>query len=319
MGNTCVAMSFWLLVAVQVVAATSLSVSTDDIHFLLWTRSNSGDDQFYPLVLGDAANLAASPLSPADPTVVVVHGFTSNGFTSWPVQAKTELLNRGSYNVISVDWESLAVSPWYPQAVLHTQLVGEHTARLLEWLQEAAGLDITQVQATGHSLGAHVCGAIGQHLERFRLPFITGMDPAGPFFYNVTADHRLDPTDAEFVQVIHTDACSILTICLGVVEEAGHVDFYPNGGKHQPACSVDLSLPGGTRGCNHDLAHKYWVESINGETPFLARPCHDWAAFEAGECDSCGQGCLEMGFHVEKSLTGTYYLRTNNASPYAMG
>ncbi|XP_045101240.1 pancreatic triacylglycerol lipase-like [Portunus trituberculatus] len=143
------------------------------LHVIL-DRSNPGNDQYYTLVFGDTANLAASPLRAADPTVVVVHGFTSNGFTSWPVRAKTELLSRGSYNVISVDWEHLAESPWYPQAVLHTQLVGERTARLLEWLQEAAGLDVTKVQATGHSLGSHVCGAIGQHLEKFRLPFITG-------------------------------------------------------------------------------------------------------------------------------------------------
>ena len=58
--------------------------------------------------------------------------------------------------------------------------MGERAARLLEWLEEVAGLDVTQVQATGHSLGSHVCGAIGQHLEKFRLPFITGQST--PYF-----------------------------------------------------------------------------------------------------------------------------------------
>ncbi|XP_063873390.1 pancreatic lipase-related protein 3-like [Scylla paramamosain] len=138
------------------------------------------------------------------------------------------------------------------------------------------------------------------------------MDPAGPFFYNVTEEHRLDPSDAEFVQVIHTD------ICLGMGKQMGHVDFYPNGGKHQPACSFGLTAPGEARGCNHDVAQDYWLESINGETPFLAHPCQDWDAFQAGLCDTCGKGCLQMGFHVEKNLTGTYYLRTSGASPYAM-
>lgn len=307
-----------LQVVVAAAVASSLRASADDVHFLLWTRSNPGDDQYYRLVFGDAASLASSPLRPEDPTVVAVHGFNSNGF-SWPVRAKTELLNLGSYNVISVDWEHLAETPWYPQAVQHTQLVGERTARMLEWLQETAGLDVAQVQATGHSLGSHVCGAIGQHLEKFRLPFITGMDPAGPLFYNVTEEHRLDPSDAEFVQVIHTDACSILALCEGMEKEMGDVDFYPNGGKNQPGCSSDLAAPGEPRRCNHELAHKYWVESINGETPFLAHPCQNWDAFQAGLCDTCGQGCLQMGFHVEKNLKGTYYLRTNSASPYAMG
>ncbi|XP_045101239.1 pancreatic lipase-related protein 3-like [Portunus trituberculatus] len=163
------------------------------------------------------------------------------------------------------------------------------------------------------------------------------MDPAGPFFYNVTEEHRLDPSDAEFVQVIHTDACSILTvgivlgegrsegkgghltICLGMRMQMGHVDFYPNGGKYQPACSFGFTGAGEARGCNHDVAQKYWLESINGETPFLAHPCQDWDAFQAGLCDTCGKGCLQMGFHVNKNLTGTYYLRTNSASPFAMG
>lgn len=56
---------------------------------VILVRSNPEDDQYYRLVLGDTANLAASPLRAADPTVVVVHGFNSNGFTSWPVRAKT--------------------------------------------------------------------------------------------------------------------------------------------------------------------------------------------------------------------------------------
>ncbi len=33
-----------------------------------------------------------------------------------------------------------------------------------------------------------------------------GLDPAGPFFRTVPTYARLDPSDAQFVDVIHTDA-----------------------------------------------------------------------------------------------------------------
>lgn len=33
-----------------------------------------------------------------------------------------------------------------------------------------------------------------------------GLDPTGPFFENMPPVVRLDPTDATFVQVLHTDA-----------------------------------------------------------------------------------------------------------------
>ena len=32
------------------------------------------------------------------------------------------------------------------------------------------------------------------------------MDPAGPYFDNTNPEVRLDPTDATFVDVMHTDA-----------------------------------------------------------------------------------------------------------------
>ena len=53
---------------------------------------------------------------------------------------------------------------------------------------------------------------------------------------------RLDPSDAAFVDVMHTDAGGVLGLevsasgGLGLYRPSGHVDFYPNGGKEQPGC-----------------------------------------------------------------------------------
>ena len=59
-------------------------------------------------------------------------------------------------------------------------------------------------------------------------------DPAGPEFY-VSAVDRLDPTDATFVDVIHTDASRTVHEGFGHEEPLGHVDFFPNGGSTQPS------------------------------------------------------------------------------------
>ena len=37
-----------------------------------------------------------------------------------------------------------------------------------------------------------------------RLSRITGLDPAGFLFHNVPASERLDPSDASFVDIIHS-------------------------------------------------------------------------------------------------------------------
>ena len=48
---------------------------------------------------------------------------------------------------------------------------------------------------------------------------------------------RLLPTDAEFVDVIHTNSGEIWNGALSLPEPVGQVDFYPNGGSHQAGCT----------------------------------------------------------------------------------
>jgi len=58
------------------------------------------------------------------------------------------------------------------------------------------------------------------------------LDPAAPLFSHEGPDDRVDPTDADFVEVYHTS-----TTVLGIAFPAGDVDFYINGGKTQPGCT----------------------------------------------------------------------------------
>ena len=72
----------------------------------------------------------------------------------------------------------------------------------------------------------------------YELYVLTALDPAGPLFErnsSVTgSEYRLDPTDANFVDVIHTSATAF-----GFLTPLGHADFYPNNGQvPQPGCSL---------------------------------------------------------------------------------
>jgi len=75
---------------------------------------------------------------------------------------------------------------------------------------------------------------------------------------------RLEPRDAEFVDIIHTDGSAFLnSLGMGYRSSIGHVDFYPNGGAEQPGCektvlsrltsSAASGLTSGTEG-NHFAA-----------------------------------------------------------------
>lgn len=61
---------------------------------------------------------------------------------------------------------------------------------------------------------------------------ITALDPAFPGFYPAVNTKALSKSDAQFVDVIHTDA-----LWYGAPYSTGTVDFWPNSGRAlQPGC-----------------------------------------------------------------------------------
>lgn len=127
-------------------------------------------------------------------------------------------------------------------------------AHMIDTLVERKGASTSKIHIVGHSLGAHTAGFAGSFTRKGRIARITGiiltcfyhnhllicviglyigLDPAKPTFSRAGPEGRLDPTDAMFVDVIHT--CGKL---LGLFEPLGHVDFYPNSGQpSQPGCN----------------------------------------------------------------------------------
>ncbi|GAB6018373.1 hypothetical protein CHUAL_000090 [Chamberlinius hualienensis] len=310
------------------------SVETIGMKMALNTRNNPNLSQL--LTPNDVSNINSTHFNLTIPTKVIVHGFLESGSTSWCSKMKDELLIYDNYNVIIVDWLIGALPP-YTQAVANARLIGAIIAKFFQLLQKSYSYKPENIHIVGHSLGAHVAGYVGQRLHR--LGRISGLDPAGPYFENTDEAVRLDPGDAEFVDIIHTDGASLLNRAFGMVNTAGHLDFYPNGGAKQPGCEEsvadalereDMNLYRGFRhwvSCRHVRAHEYFTESINSHCRFEAYECDTYSNFLAGRCIDCTNGghCARMGFHADQYApkhkrrlfsTVRMFLATNSNPPF---
>jgi hypothetical protein len=79
-----------------------------------------------------------------------------------------------------------------------------------------------------------VAGSAGNSIRLGRLPRITGLEPASGGYERIEKLRSLSSSDADFVDVIHTNAANVLG--LGTTSPIGHADFYPNGGRWQYGC-----------------------------------------------------------------------------------
>ncbi|KAK9881608.1 hypothetical protein WA026_016479 [Henosepilachna vigintioctopunctata] len=268
--------------------------------------SSSDLDVADELVEGDDELLNNSRYDDSLPTTLLIHGWTHGKDTPWVAQMREAMANLKIWNIIVVDWASISRT-LYSEARILSPLVGKRVGLLCLYLNQKRGLRISDIHLVGHSMGAQV-SAMASALIRKELHEkvgrITGLDPAAPLYEwpRVDSDEVIDESDAIFVDIIHTNGHY-----LGMISPCGHVDFYPNGGMHQPGCNFWL--------CSHMRAVEFWLASIANPFLFKAYAFSSWGQYAKGKLKNLPY--YPMGIAADSSIPkGVYFLETVDEMPY---
>ncbi|XP_013775964.1 pancreatic triacylglycerol lipase-like [Limulus polyphemus] len=306
------------------------------VKFRLYTQKNKKNHVI--LEIDSIESPGDSLFSASRETKILIPGYfhSLEVYGDWMKDMKNALLEQGDYNVITTDWSG-GNTLNYPQAVANTELVGAEIAALIKFLQKTTEVSPSAFHLIGHSLGAHVAGYTGERIDK--IGRITGLDPSGLYFNGMPTVVRLDPSDAQFVDVIHTDTGSDIIPGNGIEQSVGHLDFYPNNGDTQPGCilqPLDVILRRGLiKGfqqlvaCDHIRSIHYFLDSINDNTcEPIGVACDTWRDFINGNCIDCGEGgrnCAFMGFKADKlrqykneTMNKKFYLTTRSTIPYCL-
>ncbi|XP_028936154.1 inactive pancreatic lipase-related protein 1 [Ornithorhynchus anatinus] len=300
-------------------------------RFLLYTNENPNNFQI--LTPSDPSTIEASNFQTDRKTRFIIHGYLDSGEENWLSNMCKNMFTVEEVNCICVDWRKGSQTE-YAQAANNVRVVGSQVAHFIDVLSTNFGYSASDVHIIGHSVGAHAAGEAGR--KTTGLGRITGLDPSEPCFQGTPEEVRLDPSDAEFVDVIHTDSAPMIpNMGLGMSQAVGHLDFYPNGGKQMPGCkknilSTIVDLDGFWQGsrefvaCNHLRSYKYYSESIINNDGFAAYPCDSYFAFKSNKCFPCpNEGCPQMGHYADKFAGKNngdgqkFFLNTGDDSDYA--
>ncbi|XP_076179795.1 pancreatic triacylglycerol lipase isoform X2 [Ptiloglossa arizonensis] len=303
-------------------------------RFLLYTRDKRESPE--SLQYGDDfKSILKSQFDPKKPLKIVIHGYKGSGSDVGSILLVRSLLDLEDVNVLVLDWTRGAATT-YSAAVANTELVGRQLGLvLLDTIN--LGTHPENIHVVGFSLGAHVAGCASEVLKKKNLLMgrITGLDPASPFFRNHLFRERsrkLDATDAQLVDVIHTDGSEDFADGFGLLKPLGHIDFFPNGGREQPGCTdvknsvvvSHLNEASLTReiACSHLRAWKLFLESVhtNNQTcKFTAWPCPQGRiSYLNGMCFPMESAfwSQEMGYRANHGSLGIYYLPTREEEPF---
>ncbi|KAG5885413.1 hypothetical protein JTB14_031435 [Gonioctena quinquepunctata] len=280
-----------------------LTASATDVTYHFFSKSNPTSSVV--IHSNNIAPLKNTAFNAGKLTIFITHGWKNSHESDVNSHIREHILRVSDVNVFVIDWSPIA-GRTYVTAQGSVTKVGEYAGNFIKSLQHTYGLNLGKVKLVGHSLGAHISGCIGAALGR-QVDSIVGLDPAGPLFSRGNINNRLDPTDARFVQAIHTNDGR-----LGFDNVMGHADYYPNGGRSQPGCGTDIA---GT--CAHSRAYAFYAKSLLSNR-FSSRHCGSIADYNRGSCNSNAASVMGM-LQIDKRANGKYFLKTNSNSPYAQG
>ncbi|XP_039948848.1 phospholipase A1-like [Bactrocera tryoni] len=274
------------------------------VTFYLYTNRNPSKGQ---KIKESFKSISESEFDASNPTRFVIHGWTQSYTAGMNKDIRAAWLGRGKYNVIVVDWER-ARSVDYASSVVAVPKVGEKVASMINYLVDIHDLSLNDTEVIGHSLGAHVAGYAGKSTRNGLLHAIVGLDPALPLFSYNKPNKRLNANDAHYVESIQTNGGE-----LGFLKPIGKGAFYPNGGKTQPGCLLDL-----TGACSHARSTAYYAEAV-ARDDFPSMRCGDYEEAVKDDCGTSYSGVKMGAITNAYMVNGDYYVPVRSSSPYGFG
>ncbi|XP_058067085.1 pancreatic triacylglycerol lipase-like [Anopheles bellator] len=278
-----------------------------DMVFRMYTRRNPVHPQI--INWNDQGSVSNSNFNPAHPTRFLIHGFLEGEDASLHWSIKDHYIRIGEFNIINVDWGAGSQTINYIAARNRVGAVGEIVSRMVNTIVAATGASRDNINLIGHSLGAHVAANAGKN-QNGQLNAIIGLDPAGPLFSAGQSD-LFAANDAHYTEAIYTNAG-----LLGFNAPLAQANFYPNGGRSQPGCILDVAGI-----CAHNRVNDFFAESVSTSVGFRSVRCADAAEIQAGRCTPSGADA-NMGGEPSnrgRGVSGVYHLTTNSNSPFAQG
>ena len=137
---------------------------------------------------------------------------------------------------------------------------------------------------------------------------LTALDAARPLFDDCGPEARVDKSDADYVDFIHTDSGHFPALSMAAA--VGDADFYVNDGRHQPGCSeIDPDT-----GCDHHRAVQIWINSFRVRC--TACPCKSYDDLLAGLCNECKEPNVVGYYSNPVTKKSIYYFATTDNAPY---
>ncbi|XP_060820070.1 pancreatic lipase-related protein 2-like [Bombus pascuorum] len=272
----------------------TLDTYLDTISFKLFTQDNPTNGDI--IKLNDVESVRNSHWNASRQTIIITHGWTNSGESPSCTTIRDGFLKVRDCNVIILDWSEIACDLVYSVVADIVPYVAQRAASFINFMRIEAGLQTSNLKIVGHSFGAQIAGLSAREVGKSsRVAEVIALDPANVMFQLKKPGERLDKSDAENVQIIHTCAGQF-----GYYLSVGTSDFYANDGRHQPGCGIDLLGI-----CAHLRSYKFFAESITNPKGFLGTRADGATAYMGGAT-------------IDPNAKGTYYFKTNSQYPYAL-
>ncbi|KAF7286365.1 hypothetical protein GWI33_005661 [Rhynchophorus ferrugineus] len=247
-------------------------------------------------------SLRLSGFDPERKNVIIIHGFNGTESKTPMTILRDAYLYRKDYNIFTIDWAGLTNFPCYLSSLSNMRLVAQCTAKFYAFLMDHGG-QAEETTCVGHSLGAHICGMISNHLT-IKQHKIVGLDPARPLIDRYANKYfRLTKDDAHHVQIIHTNAGF-----LGEVNQVGHIDFCVNGGMRQPGCKgrqIRIAR------CSHFQSACYFAKTVRYPKSIIGYPCDTSCPKSKRNWNYLPGPSTPMGHDTPYGMYGSYCVQTD--------